>query len=76
MSEVNDRDDTLDPVARMETTQCDHIFAGPDSGTAFRFRIGKHRQISLCVNCWLRLKMAVIDFYFDQITRAISRRRL
>ena len=69
---MEDRDDTFDPVARMESIKCDHISPGIDSGPAFKFRIGKHRQIVLCVQCWIRLKMAVFDSYFAQITRAIS----
>ena len=73
---MTERDDTLDPVAQMESIQCDHVSPGPDSGAAFRFRIGKHRQIVLCVQCWIRLKMAVIDYYFDQITRAITNIRV
>ena len=71
-----DRDDTFDPVSQMEFIQCDHIPPGSDSGPAFRFRIGKHRQIVLCVQCWIRLKMAVFDWYFDRITHSISNIRI
>lgn len=69
---MEDRDDTFDPVYQMELIKCDHISPGPDSEAVFRFRIGKHRHIELCVQCWIRLKMAVLDSYFDRITRAIS----
>ena len=69
---MEDRDDTFDPVRQMELTRCDHISPGPNSEAVFQFRIGKHRHIELCVQCWIRLKMAVFDWYFGRITRAIS----